>query len=304
MEIKRQSSFKAPEKDLIWFENWAKEIEKSNGRTYQRISLQTSLGKTHVWGLNTADESLEALVIFPGARTSALFWDLDNGLQNLHHALRIYLVETNGLPNSSDGNTPDIKSLGYGEWATEVLDALQLETAFIAGASFGGLVCMKLGIVSPERVKAAFLLNPGCFQFFSFSPKNLYYNLLPIISTSEKNVRKFLDKAVFCKPVHQPSPQAEKAVIDYELFAISRYRDKTQKPYDMGKQLAQVEVDTYLLKADKDLLFPYKKDIQNARKWIKKLKDVVIFEHVGHGIETYAPALAYIGQKIKEYQQS
>jgi hypothetical protein len=34
------------------------------------------------------------------------------------------MVETNGLPNFSDGSTPEIKSLDYGHWANEVLDKL------------------------------------------------------------------------------------------------------------------------------------------------------------------------------------
>ena len=209
------------------------------------------------------------------------------------------MVETNGLPNLSDGGTPDIKSLDYGHWASEVITKLGLQNVFVAGASFGGLICMKLAIVSPEKVKAAFLLNPGCLQSFSLSLNNLYYNLLPIISPTANNVSKFLDKAVFCKPNHMLSPEAEKMLIDYEVFAISRYKDKTQKPYYMDSQLADVKVDTYLLEGDRDLLFPYQKSIDNARKHITSLKDVRVFEQVGHGIETYPKAMKYIGVAIK-----
>ncbi|AEE51785.1 alpha/beta fold hydrolase [Haliscomenobacter hydrossis] len=299
MEIKKRSAFKDPVQDIAWFENWVKTLEQTNDRQYQRIQLQTSLGRTQVWGLNLDDETLETLVIFPGARTTGLFWDFDNGLDNFGLKLRIYLVETNGLPNLSEGNTPDIQSLGYGEWAAEVLGQLKIQQAFVAGASFGGLICMKLGIVAPEKIKAAFLLNPGCLQPFSLSLKNLYYNLLPIIAPSPKNVAKFLDKAVFCKPTHQLSPSAEKLIIDYEVFALTRYQDNTQKPYYMDEQLTQVTVDTYLLEGDKDLLFPYEKSIANAQAKISTLKGVKVFENVAHGIETYAPALAYVGELIK-----
>lgn len=88
-------------------------------------------------------------------------------------------------------------------------------------------------------------------------------------------------------------------LIDYEVFAISRYKDKTQKPYYMDSQLADVKVDTYLLEGDRDLLFPYQKSIDNARKHITSLKDVRVFEQVGHGIETYPKAMKYIGVAIK-----
>lgn len=300
MEIKKRSAFKDPAQDLLWFKNWATTLESHNQRNYQSLEISTALGKTQVWGLNLEHDDWETLVIFPGARTTALFWDFDRGLDQLGHSLRIYLVETNGLPNLSEGNTPDIKGLGYGEWASEVLEKLKVKQGYVAGSSFGGLICMKLGIVAPEKVKAAFLLNPGCLQDFSLTLKNLYYNLLPIFSPSPKNVSKFLDAAVFCKPNHQLSPTAEKLIIDYEVFALTRYQDNTQKPYYMAEQLEQVKTNTYLLEGDRDLLFPYEKSIQNAKAKLPNLKAVKVFTNVGHGIETYAEAMKYIGDTIKQ----
>ncbi len=299
MNIKTKSFFKDPQKDQHYFEDWVLQLEKINSRTYERLEVSTALGKTHVWGLNTDDTNLETLVIFPGARTTALIWDLDRGLENLKQKLRIFMVETNGLPNLSDGATPDIKSLDYGYWAKEVLEKLNIAQAFIAGASFGGLISMKLGIVCPEKVKAAFILNPGCLQPFSLSFKNLYYNILPIVSPTANHVALFLSKAVFSKPNHRLSEAAEKMLIGYEVFAISRYQDNTQKPYAMGTELSKVQVDTYLLLGDKDLLFPFQKSIENAKKHLKTLKEVKVFTNVGHGIETYEKTMNYIGEIIK-----
>jgi len=302
MKIYCKSNFKEETTDRNYFENWASQLQLYNGRQYERYEIITSLGKTHIWGLNTNDEQLETLVIFPGARTTSLIWDFDKGLDNLNHKMKIFMVETNGLPNLSDGSTPDIKSLDYGLWATEVFKKLNIEKAFVAGASFGGLICMKLGIVKPELIKAAFLLNPGCLQPFSLTLKNLYYNILPIIKPNEKNVLKFLDKAVFSKPNHKLSDFSEKMLVDYEVFAISRYKDKTQKPYYMDKQLEDVKAETYLLVGDKDLLFPYQKSIDNAQRQIKTLKEIKIYSNVGHGIETYNKAINYIGEKINNYR--
>ena len=301
MKIKAKSYFKDETKDLAYFESWVRQLQLANGRIYERIEIQTELGKTIIWGLNTKESNLETLVIFPGARTTSLIWDFDKGLDNLNQKLRIYMVETNGLPNLSNGNTPDIRSLDYGIWATEVFHKLKIERAFVAGASFGGLICMKLAVLKPEMIRAAFLLNPGCLQPFSLTLKNLFYNILPIINPTEKNVLKFLDKAVFSKPNHRLSETSEKMLVDYEVFAISRYKDRTQKPYYMDGQLADVKADTYLLEGDKDLLFPFQKSIDNATKHIRTLKEVKIFNNVGHGIETYNKAMNYIGEKIKSY---
>lgn len=302
MKIKSRSYFKSNKEGLNYFESLVALLESYNKRKYERIELKTSLGRTQVWGFNTKDESLDALIVFPGARTTSLIWDFDKGLDNLNNPLRIYLVEANGLPNLSDGNTPDIKSLDYGHWANEVLTELKIETAFVAGASFGGLICMKLAIVKPEKIKAAFLLNAGCLRPFSFSLKNLYYNILPIVAPNKKNVRNFLNKVIFSKPGHKLSEQSEKILIDYEIFVLTKYKDKAQKPYSMSNELLKVKVDTYLLEGDKDLLFPFEKSIENGRKYISTLKDIKIFSNVGHGIETYDKALTYIGEKIRNYR--
>lgn len=302
MEIKRTSYFKDNEADLLYFESWVKQLEQHNDRKYERCEVNTSLGKTHVWGLNTKENLADTLVIFPGARTTSLIWDFDNGLNNFRHPMKIYLVETNGLPNLSNGDTPEIKSWDYGIWAADILDKLDIDSAFIAGASFGGLICMKLAIVAPEKIKSVFLLNPGCLQSFSLTVKNLYFNLLPIISPNKKNVLKFLDEAVFSKPNHQLSAFSEQMLVDYEVFAISRYKDNTQKPYYMKEELREMKVETYLLEGDKDLLFPYQQSIINAKKYILTLKDVEVFPNVGHGIETYDKALNYVGTKIKQYR--
>lgn len=238
-------------------------------------------------------------MIFPGARTTALIWDLDRGLDHIGHPLRIFMVETNGLASLSGGATPDIRSLDYGVWATEVWSHLQLDKAYVAEASFRGLICMKLALVSPEKVQAAFLLNPGCLQSFSLTIKNLYYNLLPILKPTTRNVAKFLDKAIFSKPNHQLSEVAEQLLIDYEVFAITRFQDRTQKPYYMNKQLEAVTVPTYVLLGDHDLLFSYKTSSNNAKRQIKSLRNIQGYPHVVHGIKTYAPAMRYLGEKIK-----
>ncbi len=301
MQVKKHSYFKDRDESVTWFEQWVSQLEQLNHKRYDRIELQTSLGKTHIWGLNAHDTQAETIMIFPGARTSSLFWDFNNGLQLFEKTYRLFLVETNGLPNLSDGDTPDIRSAGYGEWALEILDQLRVEKAYLAGASFGGLLCLKLCQVAPKRIKAAFLLNPGCFQPFSLSAKNLYYNLLPLLWPSKQNVLKFLDEAVLCQPTHDLSPAYKALLVTYELYAITKFTDNTQKPYYMKGELATIETAIYLLVGDKDLLFPYKQSIANAQGELGSLREVIVFPDVGHGIETYPEAMQVIKNRIENF---
>jgi pimeloyl-ACP methyl ester carboxylesterase len=292
MKVKSISKFKNPPEDLRYFEEWVKRLEKQNRAPYERKDIATTLGKTVIWSINGTREDLKTLIIFPGFRTCSLFWDFDNGLKSLKQHYRIFLVDTNGQPCLSDGNTPDIRSEGYGEWAAEVLQTLNVRKAVVAGASFGGTVCMKLCAVAPDKVEKAVLLNPGCLQNFSLSWKNLYYNMLPILFPSKGNVKKFLDNAVFCKPTHQLSSEAESLIIDYEYFALTRFIDKGDKPYRMSQEeLAKVKSDVYLLEGDHDLLFPFEASIAHAKRCIQNLKEVHVLKNTGHGIETSPEAM-------------
>jgi pimeloyl-ACP methyl ester carboxylesterase len=297
MKIAAHSYFKNPETRDRFFGAWFDEVQRLNGFTYERLDIPTSLGNTVVWGMNTADTDKKALVIFPGFRTCSMFWDLDNGLAAFRETYRVYLVDTNGQPCLSEGNSPEIKSDDYGHWAVEVLDCLGLSTAAVAGASFGGLVCLKLCMVAPQRVTKAILLNPGCLQPFSLTLKNLYYNFLPLISPTRKNITTFLKKAVFFGDHHMVSEAAFRMIVDFELFAITQYTDKTQKPYGMkGSELERVDSDVYLIVGENDLLFPWKKSVEAAQSHLVNLKEVHLLQQTGHGIETSPEAMALLAE--------
>jgi pimeloyl-ACP methyl ester carboxylesterase len=300
---KRFSHFRNPVKHQEALAGWVAQIEETNGYQYEKRRINTSLGQTQVYALNADKKHAETLVLFPGFRTSSLIWDLDQNAAITFQDLRVFFVETNGQPNLSDGHSPAIKSLDYGTWGAEVLAALELDSAYIAGASFGGLVCMKLAVVAPEKIKAAFLLNPGCFRFVSLNFTTIYYNLLPLIKPSRTHIRSFLDKLVFHKPTHQLSQQAENLLVDYLQLVLTSYKDQTEKPYYMGSQLDKVSVDTYLLMGGNDVLVPPTKSIARAQQHLQsRLQDVQLFEGVNHGIECYRPCLAYVASKISNLQ--
>jgi pimeloyl-ACP methyl ester carboxylesterase len=305
LKIKRTAFFKKPKEGKEWMENWVAKMEASNARSYTKISIETALGKTQVYGLNLDENYTESIVIFPGFRTSTLFWDFEKGLDVFKDkALKIYLVETNGQPNLSSGHSPDIKGDGYGIWANEVLEQLGIKKTFVAGASFGALVCMKLARTNPEKIKAAFLLNAGCFRMISFGFKNLYYNLLPIFFPSRKNIALFFENIVFCGEHHRLSSASSDTILDFMQYVITSHKDKTQKPYPMGAELSTIKTPVHLLFGANDVLIPYEKSLKNAERWLSSIESVKVFPNVGHGIETYQPAIKEIKRIISNYIDS
>ncbi|MCB2409754.1 alpha/beta fold hydrolase [Hymenobacter lucidus] len=295
------SFFKDLPAATAFLNGWVAQVEQLNGCRYHRLEVPGPLGTTIVWGINLDQPDWPAVVVFPGFRTVGLFWDLDNNLAPLKARYRIFLVDVNGQPCLSEGTTPAVKSNEYGYWAACLLRQLGLAQAHILGASFGGLLALKLSQVAPELVGKIVLLNPGGLQPFSLSWRNLYYNLLPLLRPTMPNVLKFLDAAVFCPGYHELSAPARQLLADYELFAIQHYQDRTQKPYAMpATELARVTSEVYLLVGEKDLLFPYRKSVAVARRDLPNLRGVRVFANTGHGIETSAEALRAVAEILAE----
>ena len=60
----------------------------------------------------------------------------------------------------------------------------------------------------------------------------------------------------------------------------------------MGKQeLQRISSLTHLVLGEKDILFPYKKTIEAAKKNIKSLGNIHVLQNTGHGIETSPTAI-------------
>lgn len=297
MQIARISTFKNNKQAVLFFNEWLEQLESLNKTKYKKIIAHTALGNTVVWSSNHEQKDLPAIVLFPGFRTSALFWDLDNVLAPLRQHFRVYMVETNGQPSLSNGASPDVRTDDYGIWAAEVLRQLDITAATIAGVSFGAFVCKKLCMVNPSLVKHAVLMNPAGLQQFSPNFKNLYYNALPVLSTTEKNVSKFLEEAIFYRDKHLVSPQAFKLLIDYEMFAIRCFKNRSQFPYVMGKQeLQRISSPMHLILGEKDILFPFNKTIDAAEKNLKSLSNIYVLKNTGHGIETSSEAIEKLMQ--------
>ncbi|WP_138990380.1 alpha/beta fold hydrolase [Larkinella sp. C7] len=301
MQPPRRSTFKSPAEATFFLEDWNQQVEALNGFRYKRFTVSTSFGNTRIWGANTHWQDAPTMVFFPGARTCGLFWDLDNALQPFRETYRYFLVDVNGQPSLSDGQSPGVKTNEYGIWATELLDGLGLKTTTLAGASLGGLICLKLCLESPERINKAILINPAGIQSFSTSIRNLYYNLLPMVFPTPGNLNKFLDKAIFCPPNHTVPPAYRQLVSDYLLYALVNHRFRGDYPAPLRKEeLHRITTDIYLILGENDPLFPPDETIRLAEEHILTLQNSEVLRHTGHGIETSKEAIDLLYQLVSK----
>lgn len=298
MKTKRISSYKTTA-DKQFVEDWNNRIQAMNQSVFEKLSVQTTFGETVVLSINHERRDLEPIVILPGARTFGMFWDLNDNLKPLKKDFRIYLIDVIGQPGLSSGNSPDVKTGEFGLWICEVLDGLKLEQVNIAGASFGGLLSMKLAKISPERILKMVLLNPIGFSYISLAPVSLFFNLLPILFPTHKNVVRFVEHIVLAGGENVPEERKE-LLVEIILQTLQKFNFKADYPYKMSdEELTGWDVPTYLIVGEKDALIPHSKTIRRARERVKNLKEVHIIKDTGHGIELSLPAIELLGNILK-----
>jgi pimeloyl-ACP methyl ester carboxylesterase len=293
MKIKRVSSYKSPA-DRAFVDEWLDRVQRENDFAYQKLKIPTFFGETVVLAHNHDRQNLAPLVYFPGFRTSGIFFDLNNNLAKLKKDFRLYLVDAIGQPGMSAGNTPDAKSGEYAEWIGEVLDGLGLEKAAVAGASFGGCLCLKAARHLRGRITKAILLNPSGLTSVSFAPKTSFYNLMPLIFPNRKTIENFMEYVVFGAK-ENVSAACWNAVAEFELHAVKNFRLKADYPYKMSDaELADIDVPIYLILGAGDRLIPPQKTLARARKLLPTLKETHLLKGVGHGIECSHEAIRIV----------
>jgi pimeloyl-ACP methyl ester carboxylesterase len=284
MEKILQSKYKN-ENSRKWLETWLKDVLRTNNLDYERLEIETFLGKTGVLAKNHEREDLEAVIFLPGGRTCGIFWDINNNLAPLYEDFRLYLIDVNGQPGLSDGNAPLIDSDGYGRWLQELLAGLGLKEANFVGASFGGSLIMKLGELDGSPIKRAVMCNPAGFVNISIKPRNLYYLLMPLIFPSKKTVSNFLDNIAF----HEDfafEPKKREQLAEFILYTNMYFQMGVENPRPFADEtLKKLDAPSYLILDRDDIFIPQQKTLDRAAKLLPNLVETIWLEKHGHGIE-------------------
>jgi pimeloyl-ACP methyl ester carboxylesterase len=284
MEKLLRSKYKH-ENSRRWLETWLKDVLRTNNLQYERLEVETFLGRTSVLAKNREREDLEPVIFLPGGRTCGIFWDINNNLAPLYDDYRIFLVDVNGQPGLSDGNAPLIDSDGYGRWLAELAAGLNLTAANFVGASFGGSLIMKLGEHKNDLIKRAVMCNPAGFVNISFNPRNLFYLSMPLLFPSKRTIMSFLDKLVLHRDFVFRTEKREQ-IAEFLLYTNMYFQMNTENPRPFGDEtLKKLHAPTYLILDRDDIFIPPVKTEERAARLLPNLVETVWLEKHGHGIE-------------------
>lgn len=125
---------------------------------YEDLYVDTRFGKTHL--LKVGNPKGVPIIFFHGGNGTAPY-SLKKNLGLIKECL-IFVPDTIGHPDKRAQKVLSSNTLEYGEWASDVIEALGFEKIVCMGESFGGGVLAKLMCVSPEKIaKAVFIVPAG-----------------------------------------------------------------------------------------------------------------------------------------------
>ena len=125
------------------------------------IVVPTHLGPTHVYRWPNAAERAdpgEVVVFLHGATGTALSWATYAAGRRGHE---VYAVDTIGDVGRSRQEAPVESADDLVAWLDETLAGLGIESAHLAGTSYGGYLGLLLAARRPARVRSLFLLDPA-----------------------------------------------------------------------------------------------------------------------------------------------
>ncbi|MDX2076799.1 MAG: alpha/beta hydrolase [bacterium] len=130
--------------------------------------ITTRHGCTHI--LTAGNHYAPPILLLHGTNVSALGWQAQ--IEALAQDYYVIAPDVIGYAGKSDPVRLAYHDSGYADWVADVLEALHLSSAVIAGTSGGGFFALKVAIHYPQYVRGLALINPCGIVPFRF-PLNI-----------------------------------------------------------------------------------------------------------------------------------
>ncbi len=237
--------------------------------------IPTTWGTTHV--IIAGDPSSPPLMLLHGVGDdSALMWIYNAKELSLH--FRLYAVDTMGGPGKSEPNEHYFEAFDQAEWLDEVVNALGISGADIAGVSNGAAMTLNYTVNHLDKVGRIILMAAGgkgsMLKILKFLPAVLF----PSEKTARKlmstmggdNISMFLDNA---------------DLMEHWGYLLKHFRNSTMMQHKVPKiqddQLAMIKERSLWLLGENDGLA----DVPKSEQWYKECGfNYKIIKNAGHGV--------------------
>lgn len=135
--------------------------------SYDEQDVATTFGQTHIFA--SGPPSAPPLVLLHGAGATSAMWSPI--IAALSASYRCYCIDTITDANKSVATQPIRGVAEYVDWLQQILSALDIEKARVAGLSYGGWLAALLALHAPQRVSHLVLLTPAA----TFAPLTIQF---------------------------------------------------------------------------------------------------------------------------------
>lgn len=239
--------------------------------TYRKIS--TSYGITNIIVAGHTDNP--PIILVHGSNGCApIALETYSGLLKKY---RVYAVDVLAQPNKSADTRLSMKDDSYGKWMNEIITTLNINSATMAGFSFGGLIILKTLEYDESKIKEVYLSAPA--YIVNGNPLNMLFKVfIPMKRYMKTKKKKYLEKflaEVFTARDEFALEFLSKVFLEFKM-------DFTPVPVIHSKSARDISTPIVLFAAKNDLLFPGQKMIRRASKIFPSLKKSILLENSKH----------------------
>ncbi|MDR1601314.1 MAG: alpha/beta hydrolase [Tannerella sp.] len=180
--------------------------------------------------------------------------------------LRLIVPDPPGCIGFSAETKSPLSDREHGEWAVQVMDALELPCVAVLGYSFGAMMALQLCMLSLLRVERLLLVTPSCI-LRTPAPK-----ISKLMRPAGKDRQSLTDQTVrkMLAPV-MPFPHDGLTEMARMIMLHAKTGKEGTKPVRRSK-LKKLNAPVYVVAEESDYLFPGRKLVKRANK---------IFPHIG-----------------------
>lgn len=240
---------------------------------YSEESVETKFGATNV--IITGNVKNPPLLLIHGTGGCAPL--ILESFPNLSSKYCVYAIDVLAQPNKSSENRLDMKSLGYGEWLTEVIILLGLKDVTFVGFSFGGLILLKTLEFNERLIKHVFLIAP--VYIVNGNPiKNLVNVFIPLKSFLKNGKQKCIKKVM-----HALFSEYDDFGLTFMATTFQNCNmDFSPLPIISKQSAKHLTTPITIIAAEQDIMFPGRKMMKRAKRIFPSLHDIVLLEDSKH----------------------
>lgn len=176
---------------------------------YKEFAIPTSFGETHV--IASGPQNAPPVVLIHALLAASTSWY--RNVEALSQTYRVYAVDVVGEGNKSRPVKPITSLDDFLHWFTEVIDALGIDTLYLAGNSYGGFTAAYYAMKLPDRIRKLVLIGPAAtiapmrpFYTHMFIPKAMYgfFPKLPGVKRAMRGSVDWMHKGLPADPLWEP----------------------------------------------------------------------------------------------------